>query len=350
MLNFTTTNVINTLGTFGVVEAPVGGPAEFLTSAADAESATRITKFRLNYGPEFNKKDSKGGIVAIYVNKASRAEFAKATINVSGLDPDQIYRIQVYIRISGSSASTYANDWVYKGKPLSLGEFEGGTSATDIVKLIKNHQLAMYGDDLIKVSATADGTKIIIEAKTQYQRFINQDNKLGVELQRYKKETDSDDISVYGAGRFVPVTDKVAGADRVVINCEGKEAFGDFAHLVKDLRLPTEANNRWYGIAAGDVMNGEPNDDRPNPNTYYTQITVVYERDRGLGNGDVLGGTATSRTVHVFYAADTPATGATGATEAGKPADGSVAKEFIDLLKLVTDVNPEYVEVPGSTH
>lgn len=336
MFNFTTTNIVNTPGTFGVIDAA----GDFLTTPAEAAAAVDITGFRLNYGPEFRAKDLEhGGISAIYVNKASRAEFAQARVSLAGLDPDAVYRIQIYIRVTGSAESTYSNDWVYKGKPLSLGEFPGGSTPADVIALVKKHQLALYGENLIDV--TAQGTNLIITARSQHQRFINQDGNTGVELQKY---TESVSPSAVEPGSFVVVP----GA--VTMITTGKAAFGDFSHIIRDLRLPSEANTRWYGIANGDLANGEPNEDRPNPGSYYTQITVVYDRNRGLGNGDVVGGLARSRTQHVFYVLDTPAANiTTGNTAAGKVAAGSVAESFLNLLKLAApDITEEYVEVPTS--
>lgn len=344
MLNFTTTNIVNTDGTFGVIDdkghfytAADLGAQDALTLVG---SATAIKKFRLSYGPEFNATDTAGGITKIYVNKASKAEYAKAEVSLSGLNAADVYRIQLYIRISGTAESTYANDWVFKGKPLSLGEFKGNTTAQNVVSLIKRHQLAMYGEDLVKVTAK-NATTVVIEAKSQYQRFINQDTNLGVELQVYTPNADNFQ-SVYGSGEFVPVDGKVT------VICEGKEAAGDFAHIVKNLRLPTDANLRWYGIANGDVMNDEANDDKPNPGVYYTQITVEYERERGLGNADVLGGLARSRTQHVFFVADSEPANGEETSEAETPASG-VAANFLKMLKKAApSVTPVYVEVPTS--
>ena len=94
---------------------------------------------------------------------------------------------------------------------------------------------------------------------------------------------------------FVPDTTATVTIDN------GNEAFGDFAHIVKDLRLPTAANRRWQGIAEGDVMGDEPNDDKPLPTGKYTQYTIQYTSERGVLQQSALGGLGISRTVHVFY-------------------------------------------------
>lgn len=99
----------------------------------------------------------------------------------------------------------------------------------------------------------------------------------------------------------------------------------------------------------GDVFGGEPNDDQPHQGSYYTQITVEFEADRGLGNATVLGGQGTTRTTHVFFVSDVPSDGV--ATGAATPVEaGSVAEDFLaELTKVLpTGVAPVYVEVPTS--
>ena len=130
--------------------------------------------------------------------------------------------------------------------------------------------------------------------------FVDQDNNDGVRVEKLvtvdtsgKVVTGASSLPTHEA--FVPDTTAV-----VDIN-NGNEAFGDFAHIVKDFRLPTAANRRWQGIAEGDVMGGEPNDDKPLPTGKYTQYTIQYTSERGVLQQSALGGLGVSRTVHVFY-------------------------------------------------
>lgn len=319
MLQYTTTNFVNTAGTW---------------------SAEAGKKFRLNFGPEF-RIDDDHKITSIYVNKASKAELASATVDVSGLDSTKRYRIAVYIRISNNNASTYATNFTFKGKPLYLGEFMGGATGEEVAALCKKFCLAQYGEDLISVSGSS--TSVTITAKNQFQKFLTQDNGYGVQLQVLDKDNTAyaDASALTQPYMYQPVDGKVTAV------CIGKEAFGDYTHMLKDLRLPTDENRHWYGIAVGDIIGGEPNDDQPLQGTYYTQITVTYEAERGLGQGDVMGGLAKSRTTHVFFVADsTPADGM-ATSETTTPAAG-VAASFLTDLKSVSTVTPTYVEVPSS--
>lgn len=326
MLQYTSTHIVNDANSFEVVTEPDGRK-----------------KFRLKFGPELDED----GITKVYVNKARAAQLATATIDLAKVyaaaTTEKKFRITVYIRVHNSNASTYANDWVFKGKPLNLGEFDANSYADDIVATIRTHMLNIYGAALVNVTDSgavhpdpddpsvipAFGT-ITITAKTQFQQFLNQDNKPGVVVEKSVAAAQTGALSAYGDVMWVPVT--ATGSQAPVTVTQGVEAAGDFVHLTKDLRLPTLENLRWYGIAEGDVMNGEANDDRPNPQNHYTQFTIVYEKDRGLGNATVLGGLGRSRTTHVFYVADsTPAT-APSAT----PTLAGVAAQFEADLQSLT--------------
>ena len=141
---------------------------------------------------------------------------------------------------------------------------------------------------------------LVIEAVDQWEIFMDQDSNDGVKVQKLV----SIDVTGAQGGTVEPVHEEFVNTNDVVIVDNGNEAFGDFAHIVKDLRLPTAANRRWQGIAEGDVFGGEPNDDKPMPNGHYTQYTIQYTSERGVLQQTAVGGLGVSRTVHVFYVED----------------------------------------------
>ena len=329
MFNFTTTTVVNNPQVIRHIPA----------------NGSHFAKLQVNRYPELYH-DPKGvgpHIVDVKINRATKAEFAEANVDLAGLTDGEKYRIDIYIRIQGNNESTYANDWVFKGKPLSLGEFirdSAKDSATttqvdEIIKNIKTKMLTIYGEALVNVTKGTTATELNIKAKTQYQRFIDQDNNAGVKVMHISKIANAFDQKFTGvAGDFGAsivgdyAAEEVAGA--VTMVATGKEAFGDFAHIVKDLRLPSGPNTRWYGPAVGDWTMDEANDDKPNPGSYYTQITITYEADRGVMGAGVVGGLAKSRTTHVFYVKDTPLTLTSGQTSAQVIAPSTVPAGTID--------------------
>jgi hypothetical protein len=284
MLNFTTTTIVN------------DGAMVF----ADANKKL----FRVKYGPDLYND----GTIhqACLVKKQAYVAPVKATAKVSLPSDEGVYRIAMYIRLRNNNNPYFSNEWVFKGKPLYV-EFNGGDSAADIVARAKKYMLAQYGYNLVDFSAgSAAGADtpapLVITAHDQWEIFVDQDNNDGVRVE--KLETVDMAGNVIAAGQvansptheaFVPFEDAEVTIDN------GNEAFGDFAHIVKDLRLPTAANRRWQGIAEGDVMGDEPNDDKPLPTGKYTQYTIQYTSERGVLQQTALGGLGISRTVHVFY-------------------------------------------------
>ena len=275
MLNYTTTTIVN------------DGANVF------ADAAKKL--FRVKFGPElFND-----GTIhkACLVKKQAYVAPVKAKATVTLPSASGIYRIAMYIRLRNNNNPYFSNDWVFKGKPLYV-EFNGGDTAAQIVSRAKKYMLAQYGYNLVDFST--DETKLVITAHDQWEMFMDQDNNNGVRVEKLvtvdtsgKVVTGASSLPTHEA--FVPDTTAV-----VDIN-NGTEAFGDFVHIVKDLRLPTAANRRWQGIAEGDVMGDEPNDDKPLPTGKYTQYTIQYTSERGVQQQSALGGLGVSRTVHVFY-------------------------------------------------
>ena len=275
MLNYTTTTIVN--------------------DGANVFSDASKKLFRVKFGPElFND-----GTIhkACLVKKQAYVAPVKAKATVTLPSASGIYRIAMYIRLRNNNNPYFSNDWVFKGKPLYV-EFNGGDTAAQIVSRAKKYMLAQYGYNLVDFST--DEEKLVITAHDQWEMFMDQDNNNGVRVEKLvtvdtsgKVVTGASSLPTHEA--FVPDTTAV-----VDIN-NGTEAFGDFVHIVKDLRLPTAANRRWQGIAEGDVMGDEPNDDKPLPTGKYTQYTIQYTSERGVQQQSALGGLGVSRTVHVFY-------------------------------------------------
>ena len=275
MLNYTTTTIVN--------------------DGANVFSDASKKLFRVKFGPElFND-----GTIhkACLVKKQAYVAPVKAKATVTLPSASGIYRIAMYIRLRNNNNPYFSNDWVFKGKPLYV-EFNGGDTAAQIVSRAKKYMLAQYGYNLVDFST--DETKLVITAHDQWDTFMDQDNNNGVRVEKLvtvdtsgKVVTGASSLPTHEA--FVPDTTAVVTVDN------GTEAFGDFVHIVKDLRLPTAANRRWQGIAEGDVMGDEPNDDKPLPTGKYTQYTIQYTSERGVQQQSALGGLGVSRTVHVFY-------------------------------------------------
>lgn len=183
----------------------------------------------------------------------------------------EVYRLKLYIGLSGSQNSYYANDFVFKGKPFYVEAKATAASqanvATAIANNAKKYMLMVYENEVVAVTASTND--IVITATDEYQRFKE------ITLQKWNETTQAWDDVATGT-----------------ITTPGKEGFGTYIHLMKDYRLPTAANTRWNRINL---------DETPIVGAQYTQYVLYLTKDRGIMGGDALGQLATSKTAHVFW-------------------------------------------------
>ena len=202
-----------------------------------------------------------------------------------------LYRINLYVRLSGSQNSYYSNDMVFKGRPF-VYEFKGNTTATDLVEIIKNIN-QLYGDKFLKVEVSGSGVK------------FTGDNYALFTIAKIEKFVQDNSVfpSINGG-----TWEEVSKGD--ITKCVN--GFGTYDQILKDLRLPTMEARRWEAVNKEEL---------PIPGTLYNQYAFDYLVDRGILGTDAVGDTVTSITHHVFYVAD------------------SISKEFESCLKTAGFMN-----------
>lgn len=225
----------------------------------------------------------KSNVSAMYKRAASDPVIGKAEFTITNPGAG-IYRLKLYIRLSGSQNSYYSNDFVFKGKPF-VYEFKiasNATTATDVAKEIKrviDKIQAFYGDKYIKAEVTEN--KLTIHGVDEYQLFTE------AKIQKLNTAANN------------PLTNEVF--EDVI---EGKitksvEGFGTYTHILKDLRLPTIEARKFEAVNQEEL---------PVPGAKYNQYIIEYKVDRGLFGGAAVGQQVTSKTTHVFYVLDSLAT------------------------------------------
>ena len=283
MFQFTTTTVINSNEDYTSGLTPLWKAEE----AKEGKPAHMNVKRHLNF--------IKDNVVSITKAEYTPPKIAKATLD---LDISKLgkthgnFRIAMYIKLSQSSANSYyANDLVFKGKPLYI-EFiwKQGEEATDVAQKIKDtvkkYMLAVYEKDLVKVSV--NGTKVVIEGVDEYQRFER------VDIEEYVKEEGMSTL-----GEYQVVKSAMTEAHKTDANYDanftieqGKEGFGTYQWILKNLRLPTAARTSWTAINT---------DEAPIIGAKYDEYVIRYCVNRGIMGGDAVGEVTKSLTTHVFY-------------------------------------------------
>lgn len=225
----------------------------------------------------------KSNVSAMYKRAASDPVIGKAEFTITNPGVG-IYRLKLYMRLSGSQNSYYANDFVFKGKPF-VYEFRitsASTAAADVAKEIKrviDKIQAFYGDKYIKVE-TSDAT-LTIHGVDEYQLFTE------AKIQKLNTAANN------------PLTNEVFEDVIEGTITKSVEGFGTYTHILKDLRLPTIEARKFEAVNQEEL---------PIPGAKYNQYIIEYKVDRGLFGGAAVGQQVTSKTTHVFYVLDSLAT------------------------------------------
>lgn len=264
MFQYTNTIVLNSL-------KDVTTGLDKIAKGSDKIEIRRVNKFL------------KSNVSAMYKRAASDPVIGKAEFTITNPGVG-IYRLKLYMRLSGSQNSYYANDFVFKGKPF-VYEFRitsASTKAADVAKEIKrviDKIQAFYGDKYIKVE-TSD-TKLTIHGVDEYQLFTE------AKIQKLNTAANN------------PLTNEVFEDVIEGTITKSVEGFGTYTHILKDLRLPTIEARKFEAVNQEEL---------PVPGAKYNQYIIEYKVDRGLFGGAAVGQQVTSKTTHVFYVLDSLAT------------------------------------------
>ena len=233
----------------------------------------------------------KDNVDCIRRRKGYAAELCEATIDFTKLtsvvptDHAVNYlRLDIYIGIEGAEPYIYSTPWYHKGKPFWV-EFlaKKGDNAQALAdrleKTIKSNHIFQVDKDLIKVTNDGAG-KLTLEGATEYQRFRK------VTLNIFEANADYADLVT----ELNP--NEVVASDAIALVTKGKNAFGTYSQIVKDLRLPTAANYQWLATRKVEI---------PIVGAVYNQYIIEYHAPANSHPLSVVGGRLDSYTTHVFW-------------------------------------------------
>ena len=232
----------------------------------------------------YKYKEGYGKVCAIRKRAGYNAKLCNAEVNftnlINALRPTKgvtYARFDIYLGVEGAEPFIYSTPWVQKGMPFWVeftvkNEDTAEDIANNVAKLIKTNHIFLQDKDLINLKV--EGAKLTLTVATEYQRFRN------IEINKF---TLSDDYS-----------EKVAelGDGNITITERGKNAFGTYSQITKDLRLPTAANWQPYHIRKVET---------PIVGAIYNQYIIEYvapATNEGLG---AVGQRLESTTTHVFW-------------------------------------------------
>lgn len=191
-------------------------------------------------------------------------------------------RLDIYLGVEGAEPYIYSTPWVQKGMPFWI-EFtvkkadEAATIAKNVADMLKKNHVFLCDKDLINVSV--NGAKLVLEGATEYQRFRK------IEISTFDAYDDY-------AEKVAELDPKDENATDITLDERGKNSFGTYSQIIKDLRLPTAANYQWTHIRQVET---------PIVGAIYNQYIVEYEAPASNDGLHAVGQRMTSHTTHVFW-------------------------------------------------
>lgn len=191
-------------------------------------------------------------------------------------------RLDIYLGVEGAEPYIYSTPWVQKGMPFWI-EFtvkeadDAVTIAKNVADMLKKNHVFLCDKDLINVSVS--GSKLILEGATEYQRFRK------IEISTFDAYDDY-------ADKVAELDPTKTAATDIKLDERGKNSFGTYSQIIKDLRLPTAANYQWAHIRQVET---------PIVGAIYNQYIVEYEAPATNDGLHAVGQRMTSHTVHVFW-------------------------------------------------
>ena len=222
--------------------------------------------------------------------KLCKASLDMATVKTAVGTAATVARLYIYVGLEGSEESIYANDWYRKGMPLSVSFAisDPAVMAKAIEDTVKKFNIFTKVKKVLNV--TASGNSLIIEGTHEHQRlqkiaiFVDTNEKIGEE--KAVLSWDLSECRYVGNATYKTTT----GVDLIEA---GKNGFGTYSQLLKDLRLPTAVHNHWLSVQK---------DEMPIVGALYTQYIInYYAPSTANPSFTAVGNRSMSETTHVFW-------------------------------------------------
>lgn len=197
----------------------------------------------------------------------------------TAMGENKVARLYLYVSLDGSEESIYANDWYRKGMPLSVS-FTNDTAVNMAKAIVDTVNRFNIFTKVKKVLEVKENEGILtIKGTHEHQR-----------LQKIQVLVDA------GYGEETAIIDYELNhkeSDAVTEINKGRNGFGTYSQLLKDLRLPTAVHNHWMNVQK---------DEMPIVGALYTQYIInYYAPSTANPSFTAIGNRSMSETTHVFW-------------------------------------------------
>lgn len=307
MFQYITTNILNdsdmikTLSTIGVV-----GNTTNPSTNTHSEDALVLDGIGLFY---------KTGLSAEFAPFVPAVkEVVVATLTSGTWVKDDVIRLKIVTSQEGINSAIYADAQLRHRKPFFY-EVTSTAKTADITKLAELINKDMAMTDFNFFTAKDDGNgKLTLTADDCYTRFQE------IELVKvHVTSTNNTGYQDYESLFSWKRNDESTKANATLT--KGDEGMGTVARIIKNIKLPTDANTDVFAADNGG---------RPLPGAEYDRYVLTYVTDRRHIGGQVMGARDKSETTHIIYAQRNA--GSSTVTTAG---DGSVSGALAQALENV---------------
>ena len=268
----------------------------------DSKKGSKLFEGKNNYKVDGVNKDVllvkrdfvfvKEGVLSIRKKEGYAAEMCEATIDFTKLEtllkPSEgknYCRLDIYLGVEGAEPYIYATPWVQKGIPFWIEFTVSKTStaksiANNVASIIAKDHIFQHGKDLIELSNDGSG-KLTLKGADEFQRFRK------IEISVFQATDDyAEKVAELDADQAHSSTAPIYLAKH------GKNSFGTYSQIIKDLRLPTAANTQWAHIRQAET---------PIIGATYDQYIIEYVAPATNGGMHCVGQRMESQTTHVFW-------------------------------------------------
>lgn len=280
-----------------------------INSNLDPDSSVKDQELFKMVGDTFMiKRDfrfTKENVCSVYHKEAQKETSCQATINFGEIvskapEKNEYYRLDLVLGVEGAEPYIYSNAFIQKGIPFWVEFVVTKSNYNSIAEVVaqsirKNH-LFRVDKDLIDV--VVSGKELTLTGTTEFQRFRE------ISVHKY------DQVSEFSEP--VAVMDEKVENNPIKLNNRGTNGFGTYAHIVKDLRLPTAANYQWTHIRQVET---------PIIGAMYDQYIITMCAPAVNDGFSAVGQRMESTTTHVFWV------------------NQSVSKDFKQYLEKVATIN-----------
>lgn len=284
MFQYTTETILNDASRIKTINMSDG-----TTTNPNALIIDGVNLFRSEFITKVTKRAYQAAVKEVLVIKPAA---------VSGIVKGTVYRLMITLYQEGLVSSNYADAQMRHFKPFFFEVTATSTSANDLFDAfadVVKKQMSLTDFKNYFVCSIDSSHILTFTAQDVYARF----KELRIDSVPIATVNTS---NIGNAATGFQDYDEVFAVDRDGMKAiasakgsftEGSEGAGTVARLIKNLRVPTDANTDPFGIDTGG---------KPIPGGQYDQYLIEYTTDRRHIGGQVMGALDKSVTNHVIFA------------------------------------------------